>query len=443
MCRKPFITVFLLLVASSSGSGPVEQLKGYDMGATERIPLLQVETGISRNVNNTDFRPNKHQSHSGAPISSVPVVARNHAEAMPSSSNNGSGNLQLRAKIPVTVKITDTTLRVAAQTMALSSLEGTQDKAFANNEMASMEAATTKEATTEAATTKAATSEAATTKAAATEAAATEAAATEAATTEAATTEAPLATHTPQTTLSIAWIHLDKPEFLETVNLKAVAAEYLAMTLFVIIGCGSAMGVAKEPGWTLQVALSFGFAITVLGYSIGHLSGGHINCAVTFGLYMAGQVEWFQGICIFLAQLMGSVTGASVLLCIFPQDQDRTESLGSNKITEGFSAGQVLLGEGIMTFLLVFVVLETAVNPATAAQRVLACLAIGLAVFLAHSVLLPVDGCSINPTRSFGPALIACCRKNSSDVFQDMWVFWLGPLAGASLAAFAYRLLQS
>jgi len=238
------------------------------------------------------------------------------------------------------------------------------------------------------------------------------------------------------------WIHISKPSFVDNVNLNAVAAEYLAMTLFVIVGCGSAMGVAKEPGWTLQVALSFGLAITVLGYAMGHYSGGHINCAVTFGLYMAGQVEWFQAMCIFWAQLLGSVTGACILLLIVPQDKDRTESLGSNKISEGFSAGQVLLGEGMMTFLLVFVVLETAVNPAFAAQRTLACLAIGLAVFLAHSVLLPVDGCSINPTRSLGPALIASCRKNSSDVFQDMWVFWLGPLAGASLAAFAYRLLE-
>merc|ERR1740123_1303637 len=77
-----------------------------------------------------------------------------------------------------------------------------------------------------------------------------------------------------------------------------------------------------------------------------------------------------------------------------------------------------------MTFLLMFTVLQTG-------NRAPGCIAIGLAVFLAHSVLLPVDGCSINPTRSFGPALVASCRKNSSDLFQDMWVFWLGPLAGA------------
>lgn len=249
-----------------------------------------------------------------------------------------------------------------------------------------------------------------------------------------ATTEAPY---------PIPWLHINKPAFLDRLNCKAVAAEYLAMTLFVTVGCGSAMGIAKEPGWILQVALSFGLAMTVLGYALGHYSGGHINCAITFGLYMAGQVEWFQGICIFLAQLLGSVTGACILQCVFPQDQDRTQSLGSNKINEGFNAGQVLLGEGMMTFLLVFVVLETAVNPAFATQRILACLAIGLAVFLAHTVLLPVDGCSINPTRSFGPALIASYRKDNGDLFQDMWVFWLGPLAGASLAAFAYCLLES
>merc|ERR1719150_2103344 len=77
---------------------------------------------------------------------------------------------------------------------------------------------------------------------------------------------------------STAWIHIEKPEFLSNVSMQAVFAEYLAMTLFVTIGCGSAMGVAKTPGWILQVALTFGIAITVLGYAIGHYSGGHINC---------------------------------------------------------------------------------------------------------------------------------------------------------------------
>jgi len=242
---------------------------------------------------------------------------------------------------------------------------------------------------------------------------------------------------------STYWILINKPEFLKTVSMKAVVAEYLAMTLFVVIGCGSAMGSAKTPGWILQVALTFGLAITVLGYAIGHHSGGHINCAVTFGLYLAGEVEWFQGVCILLAQILGSITGAAILLCMYPEDKDLTGALGSNSVNEGYSVVHAFLGEVMMTFLLVFVVLETAISPATKATRAVACLAIGLTVFLAHVVLIPVDGCSINPTRSFGPALLAAGhRGKGGNAFQDMWIFWLGPLVGAAAAVGAYNLFE-
>merc|ERR1719314_6539 len=99
------------------------------------------------------------------------------------------------------------------------------------------------------------------------------------------------------------------------------------MTLFVIIGCGSAMGVATEKpegGWVNQVALSFGFAITALAYAIGHYSGGHINCAVTFGLVIAGKYSVLQGLLNFVAQMLGSMTGAGVLRAMFPEGTDKT-----------------------------------------------------------------------------------------------------------------------
>jgi len=241
---------------------------------------------------------------------------------------------------------------------------------------------------------------------------------------------------------STAWIHIEKPEFLINLNMQAVFAEYLAMTLFVTIGCGSAMGVAKTPGWILQVALTFGLAITVLGYAVAHYSGGHINCAVTFGLYLAGELEWFQGVSILLAQLLGSITGAALLSCMYPKDKDLTGALGSNTVNEGYSVVHAFLGEVVMTFLLVFVVLETAISPATKASRGVACSAIGLSVFLAHAVLIPVDGCSINPTRSFGPAFLAAYHNKSPKALQDLWIFWLGPLLGAAAAVGAYDLFE-
>jgi len=223
----------------------------------------------------------------------------------------------------------------------------------------------------------------------------------------------------------------------EPVSLEAFVAEYIAMTLFVLVGCGSAMGVAKEPGsaWVLQVSLTFGLAISSLAYAVGHYSGGHINCAVTFGLVLVGQVTILQGLANVAAQLLGSVTGALLLLAMYPADNDRTGSLGTNAVGKEWTQLSALIGETLMTFLLVFVVLETATNPLSAPSRAQACLAIGLAVFLAHSVLIPIDGCSINPTRSFGPALVAKLRDSRLETFADMWIFWTGPLLGAAAAA--------
>merc|ERR1712048_1360491 len=123
-------------------------------------------------------------------------------------------------------------------------------------------------------------------------------------------------------------------------------------------------------------------------------------------------------------------------------EKDLTGGLGSNGVSKGFTQSQALLGEIMTTALLVLVVHETACNPATADNRPLACVAIGFAVFLAHSVLIPIDGCSINPTRSFGPALVATLRYGKS-FFADMWIFWVGPLVGAFVAACLYAVEAS
>lgn len=233
------------------------------------------------------------------------------------------------------------------------------------------------------------------------------------------------------------------------IDIAAAFAEYVAMTLFVIIGCGSAMGVANKEGsaWVLQVALTFGIAITVLAYSIGHISGGQINCAVTFALAINGSLGWAQAFVNVIFQLLGSITGALVLSVIYPKAKDLTGNLGCNGVGEGWSPLGALVGEAVGTFLLCFTVLNTAIDNATVANRQIACLAIGFSVFLAHSVLIPIDGCSINPTRSFGPALVSkftrtSDKSDSKSTFADMWIFWLGPLTGAALAVGVYQALN-
>merc|ERR1719401_2003780 len=120
---------------------------------------------------------------------------------------------------------------------------------------------------------------------------------------------------------------------------------------------------------------------------------------------------------------------------MYSDKADQTQGFGSNGVDEAFTRTQALVAEVFGTFLLMYTVLETAVNPASQANRVVACIAIGFAVFLAHSVLIPIDGCSINPTRSFGPAVMAKLRYGQEhDSFADMWVFWVGPLFGSALA---------
>lgn len=237
--------------------------------------------------------------------------------------------------------------------------------------------------------------------------------------------------------------------------IRKAGAEFVAMTLFVFIGCGSAMSIAKAEGsaWVLQVSLTFGFAIMVLAYAIGHYSGGQINLAVSIGLAAIGHITPLQALCNILAQLVGSLCGSGLTRLIFSPESDCTGGLGTNAVNrEKFTSWQALLAEIVGTFILVYTVCETAVNPETHANRVIACFAIGISVFLAHSVLIPIDGCSINPSRTIGPAIMrylstkpATDEKGEEDLsyLKDLWIFIVGPIIGALLAALIYKLFAA
>lgn len=231
-------------------------------------------------------------------------------------------------------------------------------------------------------------------------------------------------------------------------DFRAVVAEFVAMFLFVLICCGAATGVAGTPGWVQQISLTFGFCITCLAYTVGHHSGAQINCAVTFALALAKQVTLKQALGNFAGQMLGSLAGAAYLALLIPAEADLTGGLGANTVSPRVENWMALLAEVAMTFLLVYVVMESAVNPRTKDYRINAPIAIGLAVYLAHSILIPVDGCSINPSRSFGPAVVASIRYSSdaekvSGIWKDHWVFWLGPLAGAALAVAVYQMMRA
>jgi len=231
---------------------------------------------------------------------------------------------------------------------------------------------------------------------------------------------------------------------MAAVDFRAVLAEFLAMTLFVFICCGCATGVANTPGWVQQVSLTFGLCITVLAYSIGHYSGGHINGAVTLGLVVARLCPIAQGVANFVAQMLGSLFGAFLLFIVVPKDADLTGGYGSNTLDEKYDWYQAMIGEIICTSLLMFTVLQTAVNEKSAANRAQAALAIGFSVYLAHTVMIPIDGCSINPTRSFGPAVVASIVHSgeAAKFWKHMYLFWVGPVIGSLLGVTLYKIME-
>lgn len=233
--------------------------------------------------------------------------------------------------------------------------------------------------------------------------------------------------------------------------LRGAAAEFIAMALFVFFGCGSASSnVAKytngewDSASVTIIALTFGLTITLLAYATVHTSGAHINCAVTFALTLVGSCHPLRGLAYLVAQLSGSVVGALLLQATTSGDStvlDRSGGLGANgyqnpKVTDG----NAFLVEVMGTLLLVYVVLETAVNPAAVTSEkggklTVAPIAIGLAVFVAHVVCIPITGCSINPTRSFGPALVA-------GEWDKHFMWWVAPLCGATLASLMWGAMK-
>lgn len=219
-----------------------------------------------------------------------------------------------------------------------------------------------------------------------------------------------------------------------SVCMKKVIAEFVGMTLFVYIGCGTAVLNSPAGGvmaWRLEVALAFGLSIATLVYAIAHVSGGELNWAVTLGLVVAGKQCPKQGAANALGQLFGAVLGAALL----EGTLDTETNLGSNLVGDNVNVGQAFLGEFLMSFLLVFVVLQTACQDGSVGKGAGATfpLAIGLAVVLAHFVLLPLTGCSINPPRSFGPALVATIA-GQKNLFDDYWVFLVAPCLGGACA---------
>lgn len=212
------------------------------------------------------------------------------------------------------------------------------------------------------------------------------------------------------------------------------------MHLFVLLCCGCAMVTLNLPNPNLMmVAASFGFGILVLAQIFGPLSSAHINSAVSLGLFVAGRTSLVRTLCYTLSQMWGSIFGALFLWAIFGTNWPAARAFGSNSWDPTiFTGAQVFFAEMLGTMLLMFNVLSTIDIPAEGGGP-LGVYPIAMSVMIAHLFLLPIDGCSINPTRSFGPSVVAQWARIPGLYSNQQYVFWLGPMFGACLAACIYE----
>lgn len=226
--------------------------------------------------------------------------------------------------------------------------------------------------------------------------------------------------------------------------MKKYLAEMFGTMFLVLLACGSAVLAGPSIGG-LGIGLCFGLVLICLCYAIGNVSGCHVNPAVSFAMLLSGKMSCKDFACYVVAQLIGAAIGAG-LLYWFTQTGNSFAfggetaasgaNLAANVLQPGATQGMALLAEVLLTMFFVFVILGATDEKHGFGN--FAGLAIGLALGLVNIVGIPVDNCSVNPARSFGPALFS-----TGDAWGDFWVMIVGPLAGAALAVVLYRLAVS
>lgn len=222
---------------------------------------------------------------------------------------------------------------------------------------------------------------------------------------------------------------------------RRAAAEALGTFWLVLGGVGSAV-IAGDKIGNVGVALAFGLTVLTMAYAIGHVSGAHLNPAVTVGLATAGRFPRADVVPYVIAQLVGAFAGALVILLVAraqPYGYTAAVSgLGFNGYgpysPAGYSASGAFLVELVMSFVFVFVVIGAT---SKRGMNTFAGIAIGLCLTLVHLVTIPITNCSVNPARSTGPALFV-----GGHALSQLWMFWVAPLLGAVLAGLGARALD-
>ncbi|XP_072269403.1 aquaporin-4-like [Pyxicephalus adspersus] len=212
---------------------------------------------------------------------------------------------------------------------------------------------------------------------------------------------------------------------------KAVSAEFVGTFVFVLLGLGSTISWASadnsQPADLVLISLCFGYGIVTMVHCFGHISGAHINPAVTIALVCARKITLAKSVFYITAQCLGAIFGAGLLYLITPTDI--TGNLGVTIINERLSIGHGLLIELIITFQLVFTIFASC-DPQNKDR--LPALAIGISVAFGHLFAINYTGASMNPARSLGPAVIMWKWENH-------WIYWIGPFIGAISAGAVYE----
>ena len=216
--------------------------------------------------------------------------------------------------------------------------------------------------------------------------------------------------------------------------MKKYLAEMIGTMVLVLMGCGAAVfagaGQPFDSVGTLGVAFAFGLSVVATAYAIGSISGCHINPAITLGALLAGRISGKDAGMYMIFQFIGAVIGSSILWFLAKDSGSTTTLTGANNFADG-QMGVAFVAEMVFTFIFVLVVLGvTAKN----GLNKFAGLAIGLALVLVHIVCIPITGTSVNPARSFGPALF-----EGGAALANLWLFIVAPFLGAAIAAIVWK----
>ncbi|TAN00208.1 MAG: aquaporin Z [Chitinophagaceae bacterium] len=234
---------------------------------------------------------------------------------------------------------------------------------------------------------------------------------------------------------------------METKLSQKFVAELIGTFALVLFGCGAAVIAGKTTAGALSglgllgIAFAFGLAQLIMCYAIGGISGSHINPAVTIGMLIVGKIKIGDAIAYIIAQLIGAALAAFVLMAILrglPDFQMGEWALGSNGwgpgYQNGYSMGSAFLAETVMTFLFLFVIFGVTSKRGYSSM---AGIAIGLALTAIHLFTIPITGTSVNPARSFGPAIFA-----GGIALSQLWLFFAAPILGAIISALVWRALD-